>query len=114
MFIGRKNELTELERLYKTDKFQCVIIYGRRRIGKTALISEFTKDKETVFFTAQETTAKENLDNFSRAILKISSDFWSASPVFTSFNDAIQAVFDLSRRTVMIFVTHGQRAFCQR
>jgi len=47
MFIGRENELNELKRLYQTDKFQCVIIYGRRRIGKTALINEFAKN--TVF-----------------------------------------------------------------
>ena len=45
MFVGRKKELAELARLYKADKFQCVMVYGCRRIGKTTLIIEFIKDK---------------------------------------------------------------------
>ena len=104
MFIGRTNELSGLKRLHTTDKFQCVIIYGRRRVGKTALISEFTKDKDTVFFTAQETTAKENLENFSHSIFQLSSDFHHASPVFSSFNDALETVFKfaINRRVVLV------------
>lgn len=33
MFIGRKEELSKLEKLYRTDRFQMPVIYGRRRIG---------------------------------------------------------------------------------
>ena len=51
MFIGRKHEIDELERLYIQNTFQCIIIWGRRRVGKTTLINEFVKDKETIFFT---------------------------------------------------------------
>lgn len=58
MFIGRKNELNTLNKLYNSDKFEFVVIYGRRRVGKTALISEFTKDKDAIFFTGVETNAK--------------------------------------------------------
>ena len=68
MFIGRENELNTLNRLYSSDKFEFAVIYGRRRVGKTALISEFTKGKDTIFFTGIETNAKQNLDNFSRCI----------------------------------------------
>jgi AAA+ ATPase superfamily predicted ATPase len=104
MFVGRKNELTELERLYRTEVFQCVIIYGRRRVGKTALISEFVKDKDTVFFTAQETTAKENLENFSQSIFRLSNDFQNRTAVFTNFDDAVDTVFSFSenRRIVLV------------
>ncbi|HIT49727.1 MAG TPA: ATP-binding protein, partial [Candidatus Pelethenecus faecipullorum] len=41
MFIGRENELNTLNRLYSSDKFEFAVIYGRRRVGKTALINEF-------------------------------------------------------------------------
>lgn len=41
MFIGRERELTSLEKLYTSDKFEFAVIYGRRRVGKTALISQF-------------------------------------------------------------------------
>ena len=41
MFIGREKELATLNRLYNSDKFEFAVIYGRRRVGKTALISHF-------------------------------------------------------------------------
>ena len=38
MFIGREKELATLNGLYNSDKFEFAVIYGRRRVGKTALI----------------------------------------------------------------------------
>ena len=38
MFVGRERELETLNRLYTSDRFEFVVIYGRRRVGKTALI----------------------------------------------------------------------------
>lgn len=38
MFIARTHELEVLERLYARPKFDMVVLYGRRRVGKTALI----------------------------------------------------------------------------
>lgn len=70
MFIGRENELNTLNRLYSSDKFEFAVIYGRRRVGKTALINEFVKGKDNIFFTGVETNEKQNLDNFSRSIME--------------------------------------------
>ena len=69
MFVGRQQELNTLHKLYNSGKFEFAVIYGRRRVGKTALISEFSKDKDTIFFTGVETNAKQNLDNFSTCTL---------------------------------------------
>ena len=71
MFIGRKNELATLEDLYTEDVFQCVIIYGRRRVGKTTMLSEFCKSKNHIFFSAQETTSSAMLKDFSKKELLI-------------------------------------------
>lgn len=49
-FIGRKNELDALEKLYNTPGFQMTVIYGRRRIGKSTLIKEFIKEKKSGLF----------------------------------------------------------------
>lgn len=68
MFVGRKAELQELNRLYESGKFECVAVYGRRHIGKTSLISEFIKDKDAIYFSARELTDKYNLEAFRRAI----------------------------------------------
>ena len=48
MFIGRERELQKLNELYNTHKFQFPVIYGRRRVGKTSLINEFVKGKDTI------------------------------------------------------------------
>ena len=48
MFIARTHELEVLERLYARPKFDMVVLYGRRRVGKTALIDQFVADKEAV------------------------------------------------------------------
>ncbi|MBQ2746841.1 MAG: ATP-binding protein, partial [Firmicutes bacterium] len=73
MFIGRERELTELNRLYNTDIFQFTVIYGRRRVGKTAIIREFIKGKNSIMFTGVETNAKQNLENFSTCVMSYRS-----------------------------------------
>jgi len=40
LFAGRNDELDTLERLYARDSFQLVVMYGRRRVGKTTLIGD--------------------------------------------------------------------------
>ena len=50
MLFGRKKELAELENIYNSSSFEFVAVYGRRRVGKSALIGHFAKDKRTVFF----------------------------------------------------------------
>ncbi|MCL2820840.1 MAG: ATP-binding protein [Oscillospiraceae bacterium] len=62
MFAGRQNELTKLEGIYSSGKFECVILHGRLRTGKTALLREFIKKKNCIYFAAQETSERENLE----------------------------------------------------
>ena len=50
MFVGREQELASLEEFYAKDGISMTVIYGRRRIGKSTLITEFVKDKKTVFY----------------------------------------------------------------
>ncbi len=47
--IGRKKEIEELMRLYKSGKPELVAVYGRRRVGKTFLINTLFADKITFF-----------------------------------------------------------------
>ena len=70
MFIGRENELHTLDKLYHSDKFEFAVIYGRRRVGKTALISEFAKNKDTIFFTGVETNASGRTKRLTSVFLK--------------------------------------------
>lgn len=56
MFVGRESELIKLEKMYSTNEFQFAVIYGRRRVGKTTLIREFLKNKESLLYVSLEGT----------------------------------------------------------
>ena len=103
MFIGRENELDTLNRLYHSDKFEFAVIYGRRRVGKTALINEFAKDKDTIFFTGVETNAKQTLDNLSRCIMEYNAGI-AAGASFNDFQMALEYVFKLAKAKRIVLV----------
>lgn len=103
MFIGREQELNTLNKLYRSDKFEFTVIYGRRRVGKTALISKFTKGKDTIFFTGVETNAKQNLDNLSRCIMEYNTGIIVDSS-FASFQSALEYVFELAKTKRIVLV----------
>lgn len=68
MFIGRENEMQLLKDLYTSSKFEFLVLYGRRRVGKTSLLQEFSRGKKVIFFSAQEKNDSLNLADFSKAI----------------------------------------------
>ena len=103
MFIGREKELGSLNRLYTSYKFEFAVIYGRRRVGKTAIINEFVKGKNAIYFTGVETNEKQNLENFSKCIL----EYVTKKPVntsFTSFQAALEYVFELAEKERIVLV----------
>ena len=60
--IGRESEIAILERLYKSRKSEFVAIYGRRRIGKSFLVSEVYGNK--IVFSAVGTYVKDGDKNY--------------------------------------------------
>ncbi|MGN0690725.1 MAG: ATP-binding protein [Oscillospiraceae bacterium] len=103
MFIGRQKELKVLNNLYTSDKFEFAVIYGRRRVGKTALINEFIGEKKSIYFMGVESNTKQNLENFSKSIIEYSSGI-VADTSFQSFQAALEYVFELSKNERLILV----------
>ncbi len=101
MFIGRCRELDALDKLYKSNKFEFAVIYGRRRVGKTALINEFIGDKKAIYFMGVESNAKQNLENFSKSIMEFASGIETESS-FLSFQAALEYVFKLAENERII------------
>ena len=66
MFIGRETELKFLNDKYNSDGGQLVVLYGRRRVGKTETLREFCKKKPHVFFSCTQTTDRVQLQKFSK------------------------------------------------
>ena len=104
MFVGREHELATLQRLYQRDSFQMAVVYGRRRVGKTALLDEFSKDKRALFFTAQQKSDEINRQSFTRAVLSFYG--LPSMGTFPTWEDALRFVAEQERngeRMVFVF-----------
>lgn len=62
--IGRNYELQEIEALYNSNKFEFLVLYGRRRIGKTTLLIDFAKMHNCFYFLSQEKSVNLNIKEF--------------------------------------------------
>ena len=102
MFAGRESELSELNRAYNSSSFEMPVIYGRRRVGKTHLISEFIKDKRAIYVQARRTNAQTNLKMLSQAIL--SENTAADGAQYSSFDEIFNALGELSKNERLIFV----------
>ena len=103
MFVGRQRELAQLEQLYIAEKFQLVVVYGRRRVGKTTLISKFCENKRTLFFTALDQADKDNLADFSRAVYSF-FDLPATVGAFATWADAFEFIAERGKRERFVFV----------
>ena len=104
MFYCREEELNTMNRLYHRRRFECVVIYGRRRVGKTALINEFCRQKPTIFFSALNASAQENLEELSRSIRVYENPASDAAPIYGSYAQALDAITNLVQEKQLIFV----------
>ena len=67
-FVDRKNELEFLNKEYSKEESSLIILYGRRRIGKTSLIKEFGKNKNMIYFLATEESDEQNREIFKNIV----------------------------------------------
>jgi AAA+ ATPase superfamily predicted ATPase len=74
MFWDRAQELRTLEREYNRAGGSLVIIYGRRRVGKTTLIKEFIRDKPAMYFLADERLETVQRRRFQAALSDFCAD----------------------------------------
>jgi AAA+ ATPase superfamily predicted ATPase len=100
MFVNREAELSKLNEMHASEKHECAIIYGRRRVGKTALIKEFIKGKRAVYFLAREDS--NNLEHFSHAVNAALAPSYAQSSTFKDWDLAFEALDRSSREERLV------------
>lgn len=92
-FLGREKEILDLEKEYARDG-GFVVIYGRRRIGKTTLIKQFIKGKTAFYFLATKEVESQSMKRFAGVIARTTGNSVLQKAAFSDWLDLFQAVAD--------------------
>ena len=91
-FVDREKELEFLEQEYRREGSSLVILYGRRRVGKTALATKFMEGKPALYFLVTEESEQQNRNAFKDAVadfcgneLLKSASLQQWEPIFKAF-----------------------------
>jgi len=102
-FIGRQEELKMLKNIYDSESYEGVLVYGRRRIGKSELIKESYKNEKckVFYYECLKVAEESNTMSFSEVIGKVLN---IPTPYFRRFNEALDYLFNLSLNEKIIVV----------
>jgi AAA+ ATPase superfamily predicted ATPase len=90
VIVDREGEQQRLRELLARGQPQLVLVYGRRRVGKTHLLGRTWKDAASFYFTAAETTPAQNREALLAALAE-----WSGEPVHAEDYPTWRSVFRL-------------------
>lgn len=103
MFIGRKMELTRLQQMYDSPRQEVILIYGRRRIGKSELIKQFLQAPEVtgLYYQCKRTTEMNNVQSLSALI----SDVYQYPPLaFSGIEKLLEFLFQRACQEKQVLV----------
>jgi hypothetical protein len=104
MFLNRVQELQWLTQRYVSDQAEFVILTGRRRVGKTALLNEFATAKAGVYFLAYIDSADALLRSLSAAVWRAEHGAESTPVSYGSWLGLFQAIQRLSQENRFVFI----------
>ena len=105
--IGRNYEKAELQRIVESDKAEFVVVFGRRRVGKTFLVREFFRNNFTFYHTGMaKSTKKQQLQAFNNSLNKYGNgEFPQSNDWFNSFQQLEKLIIaDRKRSKKIIFI----------
>jgi len=97
MFINRKSELSFLEQAWDSDRAELIVVYGRRRVGKTALLRTFCTDRPGAFWVASLSSEAILRQSFTNALWQATHpNAADAGFTFETWERAFQAMGELA------------------
>ena len=103
-FINRIDEMATLENEYARNEASFVVIYGRRRVGKTTLINHFCADKKSIYFLATEENESENRNSFKQLIAETFDNELLASAKLDSWAPIFKMIAEESNKGRIVLV----------
>ena len=104
MFVNRKAELELLNRLYHSDKAELFVLYGRRRVGKTELLTHFCAEKRTIFFVADLNAEPALRAGLSKAVNQELFGAQAAQAVYQTWEDLFLALAEAAQQERILVV----------
>ncbi len=102
-FVDRLDEFRLLEERWKKGEAEFIIIYGRRRIGKTELIKQFMRDKKGLYFLGRLESRKDQLDRFSYMLSSFFSDPVLSKSPLTSWDAIFEYISGKEKHFILAF-----------
>ena len=103
-FIDREREINSLDRFWKKNESQFIVIYGKRRFGKTELIKQFIKDKSHIYFLAQKISDNDNLKMLGKLIGEYFDDIILQSSGFANWQTFFVYLKEKVKKKIVIAI----------
>jgi len=115
-FINRKRELKSLQDFWKNQNSQLVVIYGKRRVGKTELIKKFIEEKPAIYFLSDNLPESMNLKFLGRVVGEFFEDNFLAENGFRDWYQFFQYLKDNVKKRMVLaidefpYLAHANKA----
>ncbi|HID19338.1 MAG TPA: ATP-binding protein [Methanophagales archaeon] len=96
-FVDRARELEFMEKQFKREEAGFIVLYGRRRVGKTELINRFIKDKKHIYFFARRESAVDTFNRLSKELFKVFHDELLISRPFSSMDSFFDYLYEKAK-----------------
>jgi len=102
LFVDREKELSILENEYKKDKFRFLVLYGRRRVGKTTLIKHFLNKHKGIYFLATVENEALLIEKFKNIVADYFKDEFLKNISLNSFEQIFQYIANRNEKLIIV------------
>jgi AAA+ ATPase superfamily predicted ATPase len=101
-FVDREKELAFLEGKWEEKRAQLIILWGKRRVGKTELIKRFVRDKPHIYFLSESSHESEQLKRFSHVVGQFFKEPLLETRGFGGWEESFKYLKDKNQRFVLV------------
>jgi len=101
-FINRELELDFLNEKWSKNEAQLIIVYGKRRVGKTEISIQFSKDKPHIYFLCERIAARSQLKKFTEAVREYFKDEFLPQDGFGNWETAFKYIANKNEKIAII------------